>query len=210
MKRHCMTIGKWQIPGGTKPNPIRVMVALKWLVLEQKDDRVLLVAKDCIDWEFFDGSNTFFEPAKPITWEKSYLRKYLNGEFFEEAFSEEEKNAILTTSVKADNNSVHGTLGGYDTEDKIFLLSASEVMKYFVENNLDPSAEIYLIDEIHGEMELESFWHTWWTRTPGEEQNMMSVVDEIGQINLEGIDVDADEIGIRPAMWFDLAVFKGK
>ncbi|MBR5800441.1 MAG: hypothetical protein IKY23_10325 [Lachnospiraceae bacterium] len=210
MKRQYMTIGKWQMPGGTKPNPIEVMVALKWIVLQQKEDKALVIVRDCIDWEFFDGSNTFFEPAKPMTWEKSYLRKYLNREFFEKAFSETEKKSVLTTVVRAENNSEYATLGGNDTEDKIFLLSVSEVNKYFMEKDFDARAEMFMIDENHGKMEIESFWHKWWTRTPGEEQNMMSVVNEIGQINLEGIDVDADEIGIRPAMWVDLALLKEK
>ena len=87
MKRQYMTIGKWQMPSGAKPNPIEVIVTLKWIVLEKKGKRALLVARDCVEWEFFDGSNTFFEPAKSMTWEKSYLRKYLNKEFFENVFS---------------------------------------------------------------------------------------------------------------------------
>ena len=76
--------------------------------------------------------------------EKSTMRSWLNGysaeqntggssgidytsdNFIGAAFSEKEQGAIADTTVVNDDNPTHGTEGGNDTTDKIFLLSIAE------------------------------------------------------------------------------------
>ena len=62
------------------------------------------------------------------------MRKWLNDEFFETAFSAEEQGRIPTTLVTAEDNAEYGTEAGNDTTDKVFLLSVSEVETYFPSN----------------------------------------------------------------------------
>ena len=69
---------------------------------------------------------------KKITWAKCTLRTWLNKNFLNDAFSQKEQKAILTTKV--DNSKKQGyqnTDGGSNTKDKVFLLSYTEVTQYF-------------------------------------------------------------------------------
>lgn len=94
--------------------------AIEWLVLETQDDKILILSKyglDCkaynVDWE-------------DITWETCTLRKWLNEEFINEAFTESEKLLIPTVTVSADRNPGYDTNPGNPTKDKVFLLSIDE------------------------------------------------------------------------------------
>ena len=66
-----------------------------------------------------------------ISWEKCTLRHYLNGAFYNYKFSKEEKLRIVETMIPNNNNPWLGTSGGNATNDKVFLLSIEEVVKYF-------------------------------------------------------------------------------
>lgn len=59
-------------------------------------------------------------------WENSTLRKYLNGEFYESCFSDEEKSRIIPCSVKSYSNPKKDAYGEYyldeiETIDKVYL-----------------------------------------------------------------------------------------
>ena len=71
------------------------------------------------------------EKITGITWESCTLRKWLNNDFLNAAFSAEERAIISKTRVTADENPEYDTSPGNDTNDKIFLLSITEVNKYF-------------------------------------------------------------------------------
>lgn len=67
------------------------------------------------------------EKRKSVTWEKSTLRTWLNKNFMNLAFSEEEQAAINQTEMRNKDNIKLGTKGGNKTFDRIFLLSQSQV-----------------------------------------------------------------------------------
>ena len=67
------------------------------------------------------------------TWYHSTLRKWLNEDFMKTAFSKQEKQKIITSTISTPPNPTYGTLGGQDTKDKLFLLSIDEVETYFPE-----------------------------------------------------------------------------
>lgn len=68
--------------------------------------------------------------------ENCSLREWLNEEFYNSAFSNSEKEQILSVTVPADKNPEYDTNSGNDTEDKIFLLSVSEAKKYLGKKRL--------------------------------------------------------------------------
>ena len=94
---------KWH-PNG-KPEPI------EWLVLKLEDGKMLLISKYVLDYRVFD--------RKLQSYENSEIRTWLNGDFFSEAFSNEEKDRIL--SGMPHDSALK--------EDKVFLLSRQEVLK---------------------------------------------------------------------------------
>ena len=59
------------------------------------------------------------------TWEQSTVRAWLNDQFYY-TFTEEERALIAKTHITTPANAEHGTPGGADTDDHIFLLSVDE------------------------------------------------------------------------------------
>ena len=99
----------------TEPEPI------EWMVLEERDGKRLLFSRDLLEQKRFNetyGNNN---------WEGCTLRAWLNNEFMQTAFTEEERAAILLTHVdnskEQDNPAYQDTNSGNDTDDYIFLIS---------------------------------------------------------------------------------------
>ena len=115
---------------------------LQWIVLEIKDNRALLLSKYCINCMPYhaDGSEA--------TWETSDIRAWLNGEFLETAFTDEERSHIASVTVHTEDNSIKGASGGNDTQDSIFLLSFEETMEYLAVNYDVAVTSYYSTDEI--------------------------------------------------------------
>ncbi len=99
--------------------------AIKWYVLDMDEEKMLLLAVDLLD------SVPYHESQSSVTWETCTLRQWMNDDFFNSAFTEEEKNLILTSKLVNERNSKDKTPGGNDTEDKVFSLSNGEAVKYF-------------------------------------------------------------------------------
>ena len=111
---------------------------------EKADDTALVISKYGLDARRFD--------AKSNNWEISEIRQWLNNEFYNGTFKDEEKNAILEYR---------------EAGCKVFLLSEEEAGKYF-KNNEDRKAcptpyakgrGAYTNDDRGG-----SCW--WWLRLP--------------------------------------------
>ncbi len=102
---------------------------MEWIVLDKNEDKALLLSKNVIDCKCFEDTKT------ETTYNNSSIRKWLNEEFYNEAFSDSEKMNIIET--KNINIDLQGNRGE-DTIDKVFLLSLDEVEKYFGElDNID-------------------------------------------------------------------------
>ena len=102
---------------------------IEWLVLDRDGDRALLLSKYALDYQSF---MPFYEPVtEPYTWESCSLRRWLNGTFLNAAFSADERQRLLTTTVITSPGSLHRSDGPITTEDRVFLLSNTEVYAYF-------------------------------------------------------------------------------
>lgn len=101
---------------------------IEWQVLDRDGDNALLLSRSCLDVQGYN--------EEACTWETSWLRRWLNGEFLNTAFSAKEQTAILLTDV--DNSAGQGNPkyseehvdSGNNTQDKVFLLSYAEANKY--------------------------------------------------------------------------------
>lgn len=100
---------------------------IEWIVLDKNEEGdCLLISKCALDAAAYNEHSTY------ISWEQSTMRNWLNSEFYDAAFSEDEKQQILTSRVTADSNHGYDVDPGNDTDDKVFLLSIAEVSKLFV------------------------------------------------------------------------------
>lgn len=96
------------------------MEPILWRVLEVTDDSVLLLS------EYGLESRNVMDTFQAYTWETSSIRKFLNNDFLDTAFTRKEANAIRKGKVATADNKVYGTSGGKTTKDKVFLLSVEE------------------------------------------------------------------------------------
>lgn len=190
---------------------------IQWLVLARKGKKVLVISKYVLD------SRPYHETKKDVTWETSTLRTWLNSEFLNSAFSEEEQTRILSVKVQAHGNtrwegmSGHQTSPGNATQDQIFLLSVEEAEKYFdsdaarrcwaTEYAVTNGAETLCATGRYkgGCLSCEQEGGaSWWLRTPGAYQYFAAGVGSHGEIESYGGGVDVAHYDVRPVMWITL------
>ena len=169
-----------------------------WIVLSREGDRLLVISEKALDCLSF---NRYY---KDVTWETCTLRVWLNDEFLNAAFSEEEQGKIPTVTVSADMNTSRysNAVSGNATRDRVFLLSIPETEKYFsseIQRSCRPSAQA----EENGCRVFNNGNCLWWLRTPGEKQHDAAGVDDLGRI-IDDWRVSSDAVAVRPAIWIDL------
>ncbi|MBE6574428.1 MAG: hypothetical protein E7652_08575 [Ruminococcaceae bacterium] len=171
------------------------MEAIEWIVLAKEDGKVLVTSKYGLDVKPYNEEYAY------VMWEDCTLRKWMNNDFYNTAFSESEKSQIETTYVVNDGNEEYGTTGGNDTNDKVFLLSADEVEEYFNEGEecCKPTEYCKSLDVYTNLSKCR-----WWLRTPGINPFYTTYVFANGFISDNGNDVDNGDSAVRPAMWISL------
>ena len=102
---------------------------IEWIVLESNETELLLISKYCLDTIGFCGPSPEWGNPSACIWEASYLRNWLNSDFYNSAFSEQEKSAITETTIITDI-SLNVTLH----KNKVFVLSEEQAVAYFTEN----------------------------------------------------------------------------
>ena len=182
---------------------------IEWLVLEVRGNQALLISRYGLDVQPY---NTI---RGDLSWETSSLRKWLNGEFLNNAFSTKEQKAIVRITV--DNSASQGhwnTSGGNNTEDRIFLLSYAEANKYLgvtwenrdnMRSRMSPTAYAQVagartsISNKTAEG-VGAWW--WWLRSPGYFQHYAAYVCDDG--SLHDYFVNTGSGCVRPALWVNL------
>lgn len=171
---------------------------IEWLVLDVKDEKVLVISKDALYCLPHDASNIY------NVWSISKIRTWLNKVFIEYAFINKETERIPIVTVSADKNPEYGTDPGPATQDRVFLLSIKEANKYFADDfarQCKPTA--YAIAE--GADPFSGSGNCmWWLRTPGRDNDFAAVVFDDGHIDEDGAIVGHSYCAVRPAMWIDL------
>ncbi len=117
--------GRYEQDNNTENGP----EPIEWIVVDAGDGECLLLSLYGLDVKRYNE-----EEWAETSWETCTLRKWLNEDFCEMAFSEEEQSMILPTVLKNDNRSIreygHEESGEQDTTDRVFILSALEAGKY--------------------------------------------------------------------------------
>ena len=195
---------------------------IEWrtLAVDTEAKKALLIATDIAAyWAFNDV------PAE-VTWETCTLREWLNNEFYNAAFSDEQKAIILNSTLSNPANPEFGAGAGADTTDKVFLLSFEEAQQYFSDDD-DRLAEVNFTDEYVANLskliaahtafgytedeiknELKDYVGTtdkWALRTSGETLNQAADVSYDGSMYAHGSNVEKVVIGVRPAIWVDIS-----
>ena len=189
------------------------MTPIEWCVLARDGDKALLISRYGLDAQPYNTTNS------EVTWENCTLRTWLNGTFYNKAFSSAEQAAILTMYVDNSKYQCYDgwstSSGGNNTRDKVFLLSYAEANKYFgvtynnsnnTNSRVAPTA--YAIAQWASTNnssktvdETNAGW--WWLRSPGYGQNYAAYVNSNGSLN-GNYYVTFASGSVRPALWVNI------
>ncbi len=208
-------IGRYPQYGGDAPEPI------EWLVLDNDGKQALLLSRFGLD------SKPFHHEKVDISWRDCDLRKWLNSDFLDTAFTDDERNWIAESNT---GNAKDETL------DKVFCLSLSEANKYFGnvtenmgckekwhsdieeadwwvnrERSCPPTSYAISHGAVQGknvckkkgQIKTPEWWIDnclFWLRSPGARDNRATYVTFSGAAGESGAPVTAAIFAVRPAM----------
>jgi len=215
--RKTITLGTYEQDWDAENGAMFTNKPIEWEVLAEEGNKALVITKKVIDVAPYNNENT------DVTWENSSLRRFLNEEFYNKAFSSEEKELINQVTLENKDNSYYGTVGGNNTNDKVFCLSMDEIKKYYksVEwstqftygeswnlvsectdyTRLEKKADSVQVSTVADNISISYDAGYWWLRSPGAGRDKACIVkgNIVGSQTYS--DVNDSKVGIRPAMW---------
>ncbi|MBQ7558486.1 MAG: hypothetical protein IJT00_10550 [Lachnospiraceae bacterium] len=176
-KRRVLYFGNYEadvdITNGPEP--------LEWLVLCEESGKTLMMTSFVLKSQGFldTPDNTGY------SWKTSEIRKWLNDDFYNTTFSDDEKKHILSTKT---------TLRGVTTTDKVLLVSVEQLENHFPE-------KIFLRvgRDISSATGVENSTSAWWTISCRSDVQKY-FVDREGRIDT---DSGNKKYGVRPVVWVD-------
>jgi serine/threonine protein kinase len=194
-----------------------------WRVLDVQGNYTLILTENVIENRRYHNTVT--------TWENSEIRRYLNGDFFNN-FTQTDRDRIRETYVINNDNPWTfqrgvNVPGGNNTTDRIFLLSIDEVVQYFGgsdllelgknESNRNGSVAGLHFWGIWEDNEISrariarnaaSLVWWWWLRSPGNSDIIAAHVFTDGSVRVRGgHGIYNGSGGVRPALWLNLESF---
>ena len=157
---------------------------IEWQVLSIENNKMLVISKYGLDCKIFDSSLN--------NWGNSKIRKWLNGEFYNKAFTDQEKKSINLSN-----------LSDVGTSDNVFFLSKVEAEKYFANDELRKckATEYALKNGAWVNSDTGCSW--WWLRSPHPYHS-----DDVYSVDNDGFirycDVFDVDILVRPALSINL------
>ncbi len=194
---------------------------IEWLVLEKEEDKMLVISQYALDYQLY---NTYEGPKmEKVTWETCTLRSWLNDNFYNAAFTEEEQAKIVTvTNENPDSDpffsseyyieqrakeyidvyypELYGAPGGNMTNDKVFCLSYEEAFNYFDSDEARKCMSTEYTKSLEEDPSSSGICN-WWLRSPGDTEYDALYVR--GGLRMDGF-TGGSKKAVRPAMWISL------
>ncbi len=171
---------------------------ISWIILDIDGDNVMLLSEYAIE------NKPFNDEWVETSWEDCSVRSWLNSEFIDSAFTEDERAMICDTDVISSANPEFGIQSGEDTVDKVFLLSVDEF-----ESLVPEEYRCCLVTDYAWRNNVCRYspdnYCDWFLRTPGTSERVVVYVTYNGAAYTPGHDVSFGVSGLRPAMWINIA-----
>ncbi len=206
---------------GTKP--------IEWIVLSNDDEKMLLWCKYIVDYrndDYSSGDHSFkdYPEDVDVTWEDCALRKWLNDDFYNTAFDNEEKTHIIKTHLDNKDVVIEKLIMSYGpyvmdcgnpTDDNVFVMSYDELLGFgfgrqeeYDINRRCANAYRYYIEHIGDDPEYLKNWRTpegyrcsvYWLRNHGFYKCYATTVEPTGLLDYMGRDC-GQKLGVRPAIY---------
>lgn len=198
------------IPYGTYNGEV-----LAWNVLENDGDSILAI--------FVDGvaatlpARAYNDEKTDITWEKSDIRAWLNGEFYNTCFNDSERSRLILNTITNEDPSKY--YAEYfsdrtffkpesiesieervnicpDTQDYVYFLSINEVIKYYGPLTKQKYFRDYE-NYVNKKYPNEYFSKDWWLRTNSIYLSTAITVCGDGRVDFSTVE---KEKGVRPVI----------
>jgi len=168
---------------------------ISWKVLAIEDSKATVISEYALE-----GLERGDDGHSDYTWAKCSLRVWLNEDFYNSAFSTEEKGKIIKTQRSVPNNPVyHSYSSGISTQDNLWLLNCNEADELF-ESNDDRKCRVtpYSKRKIASGAVYNGLC-MWWLETVGGATFKVSAVNMGGAIDYIG-NYHSTLYGVRPAL----------
>ena len=177
---------------------------IPWIVIKVEGYKALLLSEKILDEKPYHDKQ-----VDVIKWENCSLRKWLNNDFYNKAFSSSEKSRILEVVNKnpatSGTNSSYGYYfyveGGQDTKDKVFLLSIDEANDFYKTIGAWRCYYTEKVGRMGGYAADIDIGPIWWLRSPGMSENCAAMVYNQGILTNCFESAWIQSIGVRPAIW---------
>lgn len=201
---------------------------IKWRVLHTDGDQALLLSDIALN------NQPYHTEYENVTWESGTVRSWLNGydagsnkqsvdysrkNFIDSAFTVSEQTAIVNSILKNADSIEYGTEGGNNTNDKVFLLSESDVRSTDIAKGYGFVKDRYTSDKARRcqsstyakAMGMGSDTYTayagnvwWWLRSPDIDSCHAMYINSDGHVG-SYFNVGYDYVGVRPALNLNLS-----
>lgn len=183
---------------------------IEWILIRRVDDKVLLISKYVLDCKCYDEKS---ENYHNLSWSKCDLNRWLNEEFFNETFTDNEKNMMY----KYDNDYVIIL----DREEIKYLLGAelnypnpslmAQPTEFATKTNNHNSylniTSIYMKDVYGDDYDISYNYCEYWVRQDKEGtlfEKEAYVIDASGRLKDDYVVPNYKVSGIRPVICIDL------
>jgi len=160
---------------------------INWIVMARQGAFTMLVCRYCYKLP---------QPAIGAAWRESAVRRYMNGDFLSDNFTDEERGMIFPSMVSNADTPVSSG-NGPDTQDKLFSLSETEAKGLMASI---PGAGVANLATVTEENVTVRGGAWWWLRSCGKGGTVLDVSPG-GAINYKGHSSNDARIAARPAMW---------
>ena len=158
---------------------------IEWQVLSREENKMFVISRYGLDCKIFDSSSN--------DWKNSEIRQWLNGDFYNKAFSENEKKFINLSN-----------LSDVGTSDNVFLLSKEEAEKYFANKDERKCKATEYAVKNGAYVNSSNGYSVWWLRSPDpnhscgvyDVNNDGGIYDNCNVYSYNGV--------VRPALFINL------
>ena len=188
---------------------------MDWLVLDRQGSKMLILSENIIE------KRAYNEKKDKITWADCTLREYLNKYFYYN-FSQQDRARVAEAEITTHDNPWYGIKGGNTVNDRVFLLSIEEAVRYFGDSGdlknrkgWHYENKQYVLKDEKGQSINDQYnvvrkakyangtGSYWWLRSPGIDGLNAAFVNGNGSLAVSGLSVDS-VAGVRPALWLNL------
>ena len=181
-----------------------IVEPIVWRILESDNDTYKVISEYILDLSCYSNGSS---SSNWNNYKNSQIRQFLNDEFYNSAFNNNEKSLIIDTEVDNSVSTADSLDNSYvceNTFDKIYLLSYQDVINpeygFVGPNETDYSKRAEATDYAKGSDLLTTFFNyrtSWWIRTPyNADANEAYYISNVGRITYFYV---YNIYGVRPA-----------